>query len=58
MIMAIGFAIPWIPPFRKALGFAQPAPSYVGLLAAELVLYCLEVQAVKMVYVRIFKAWL
>ncbi|EQL03977.1 magnesium-translocating P-type ATPase family protein [Ophiocordyceps sinensis CO18] len=57
-IMLIGFAIPWIPPFRDALGFSQPAPSYVGLLAAELVLYCIEVQVVKMIYVRIFKTWL
>lgn len=50
-IMVIGFSIPWIPPFKEAL-------SYVGLLVAELVLYCLEVQAVKMIYVRIFKTWL
>ncbi|PHH88453.1 hypothetical protein CDD83_7518 [Cordyceps sp. RAO-2017] len=57
-IMSIGFAIPWIPAFQRALGFAQPAVTYVGLLAAELVLYCLEVQLVKMVYVRIFKTWL
>ncbi|PHH72000.1 hypothetical protein CDD80_4838 [Ophiocordyceps camponoti-rufipedis] len=26
-IMAIGFAIPWIPPFRRALGMGMPAPS-------------------------------
>ncbi|KAM4063712.1 E1-E2 ATPase domain-containing protein [Hirsutella rhossiliensis] len=57
-IMLVGFSIPWIPPFRAALGFAQPAPSYVGLLAAELMLYCLEVQLVKMVYIRVFKTWL
>ncbi|POR35461.1 Magnesium-transporting ATPase, P-type 1 [Tolypocladium paradoxum] len=57
-IMAIGFAIPWIPPFREALGFAQPAASYPGFLVAELLLYMVEVQAVKMIYIRIFKTWL
>ncbi|PHH81795.1 hypothetical protein CDD82_7837 [Ophiocordyceps australis] len=57
-IMAVGFAIPWIPPFQSALGFGRPAASYVGFLAAELLLYCLEVQLVKMIYIRIFKVWL
>ncbi|KJZ75190.1 hypothetical protein HIM_05384 [Hirsutella minnesotensis 3608] len=57
-IMLIGFSIPWIPPFQTALGFARPAVPYVGFLAAELLLYCFEVQLVKMIYVRIFKTWL
>jgi Mg2+-importing ATPase len=57
-VMAVGFAIPWIPPFRAVLGMAQPASSFVGILAALLVAYCIEVQLVKMVYVRIFKLWL
>ena len=57
-IMSVGFAIPWIPPFQDALGFAQPAASYVGFLAAQLLLYMVEVQAVKMIYIRIFKTWL
>lgn len=57
-IMAIGFAIPWIPPFRSALGMGMPAPSYVGFLVAELLLYCVEVQIVKMIYIRLFNAWL
>lgn len=57
-IMAISFAIPWIPPFQQALSFARPAATYVGILAAQLVLYCIEVQLVKMVYIRVFKTWL
>lgn len=57
-IMAVGFAVPFIPPFQTALGFAQPATSFVGFLAAELVLYCFEVQLVKMLYVRVFGTWL
>lgn len=57
-IMCIGFAVPWIPPFQEALGFAQPAVSYIGFLVAELLLYMVEVQAVKMIYIRIFKTWL
>ncbi|KAF5667253.1 magnesium-translocating P-type ATPase [Fusarium heterosporum] len=57
-IMAIGFALPWIPPFRPAFSFAQPAPSYVGFLMAELLAYVVEVQLVKMIYIRIFGTWL
>ncbi|KAJ6438171.1 Mg-transporting ATPase [Purpureocillium lavendulum] len=57
-IMAIGFVIPWVPPFREALGFSRPAPSFVGFLVAELVGYSLEVQLVKVIYKRIFKTWL
>lgn len=57
-IMVIGFVIPWVPPFRSALGFSRPAPSFVGFLVAELVGYSLEVQIVKVIYKRIFKTWL
>jgi len=56
--MAVGFALPYIPPLRRALGFVRPADSFVGFLAAELALYCLEVQLLKVVYVRVFKTWL
>lgn len=56
--MSIGFAIPWITEFQRALSFAQPAKSYVGFLVVELLAYCVEVQVVKMVYVRIWKTWL
>lgn len=58
LIMIIGFAIAWIPPIQRALSFAQPAASYVGFLVAELILYCFEVQAVKMIYIKIFGTWL
>ncbi|KAG5952406.1 hypothetical protein E4U53_000970 [Claviceps sorghi] len=57
-IMVIGFVITWIPPIQRALSFAQPAPTYVGFLIAELLLYCIEVQIVKMIYIKIFKTWL
>ncbi|EEU35989.1 uncharacterized protein NECHADRAFT_49652 [Fusarium vanettenii 77-13-4] len=57
-IMAIGFVLPWVPVFRPAFSFAQPAPSFVGFLAAELLAYAIEVQLVKMLYIRIFGTWL
>ncbi|KAH7123169.1 hypothetical protein EDB81DRAFT_913339 [Dactylonectria macrodidyma] len=57
-IMIIGFILPWIPAFRPAFSFVQPAPSFVGFLAAELLVYSLEVQLIKMVYIRIFGCWL
>lgn len=57
-VMAVGFTIPWVPPLRDVLGMAQPASSFVGILAALLAAYCVEVQLVKMVYVRVFGVWL
>ncbi|KAG6119423.1 hypothetical protein E4U13_007695 [Claviceps humidiphila] len=57
-IMIIGFVITWIPPIQRALHFAQPSPTFVGFLVAELLLYCVEVQIVKMIYIKIFKTWL
>lgn len=57
-IMLLGFSIPYIPPFANALQLVRPRKSFIGFLAAELVLYCLEVQVVKMLYVRAFGRWL
>lgn len=57
-IMVIGFVITWIPPIQRALSLARPAPTYVGFLIAELVLYCVEVQLVKVIYIKVFKTWL
>ena len=57
-IMTIGFAIPFISPFADALQLVRPENSFVGFLVAELLLYCLEVQGVKMLYVKCFGKWL
>lgn len=57
-IMIIGFVFPWIPALRPAFHFAQPAVTFVGFLAAELLAYAIEVQLVKMVYIRVFGTWL
>ena len=38
-----------------ALLFVRPANSFVGFLVAELVLYCVEVQLIKVLYIRLFK---
>lgn len=57
-IMIIGFVFPWIPALRPAFHFAQPAVTFVGFLAAELLAYAVEVQLVKMVYIRVFGTWL
>ena len=58
VIMIIGFAIPYIPHARHALGLVRPAESFIGFLAVDLLLYCPEVQLVKMLYIRLFKVWL
>ncbi|KAM3456569.1 hypothetical protein BB8028_0003g10490 [Beauveria bassiana] len=57
-IMAIGFVLPWIPAFHSALSFVNPKGTYIGFLFAELFAYCVEVQLVKMAYVKLFKSWL
>ncbi|KAI9826699.1 MAG: hypothetical protein M1826_006581 [Phylliscum demangeonii] len=57
-IMLIGFAIPYVPPFQRTLALVRPAPSFLGFLLAELVLYCVGVQLVKMAYLRLFKTWI
>lgn len=58
VIMTIGVAIPYIHPVAKVLGMVTPAPSFMGFLVAELLLYCVEVQLVKVVYKWLFKVWL
>lgn len=57
-IMAIGFVLPWIPAFHNALSFVNPNGSFIGFLLVELVAYCVEVQLVKMAYIKLFKSWL
>jgi len=57
-IGAIGVVIPFIPPLAHAFGFVRPRNSFLGFLALEIIFYCFEVQAVKMLYIRIFKTWL
>ncbi|EEY16246.1 magnesium-transporting ATPase [Verticillium alfalfae VaMs.102] len=57
-IMLIGFIVPYIPPFWPILDMVRPADTFVGILAAELVAYCIIVQFVKMAYIRVFKSWL
>jgi Mg2+-importing ATPase len=57
-IMLLGFSIPYLPPFANGLQLVRPRNSFIGFLATELVLYCLEVQVVKMLYVKAFGRWL
>jgi Mg2+-importing ATPase len=58
IIGAVGVSLPFIPPLAKAFGFVRPKNSFLGFLAAEILFYCLEVQAVKMAYIRVFGTWL
>ena len=57
-IMVIGLVLPYLKPIAKLLGLVWPANSFLGFLAVELLIYCLEVQFVKVVYIKIFKVWL
>lgn len=55
---SIGLCLPYFPAFARALGFVRPKNSFLGFLAAELLFYCLEVQAVKVIYIKLFGTWL
>ena len=57
-IMCVGFAIPFIPSFANLLRLVRPVSSFIGFLVVELVFYCVEVQLVKMIYIRAFGRWL
>lgn len=57
-VAGIGFATPFIPPLGHALGMGFPAKEFIGFLAAELVGYCVLVQVVKMLYIRLTGRWL
>ncbi|KAB5513158.1 magnesium-translocating P-type ATPase [Coniochaeta sp. 2T2.1] len=57
-IMSVGVALPYIPFLAGMIGLVKPAYSFIGFLAAELVVYCAMVQVVKMVYARCFGAWI
>ncbi|KAG4440495.1 hypothetical protein IFR05_004030 [Cadophora sp. M221] len=54
----VGFAIPYVPPFAKALKLVRPAGDFIGILVACLVLYTIVMQLAKIVYIRIWKRWL
>ncbi|CAL3962385.1 unnamed protein product [Diplocarpon coronariae] len=58
LVSGIGFAIPYIPPFARALNLVQPEGSFVGILVALLVLYAAAMQIAKMVYMRTWNRWL
>lgn len=57
-VMSVGFVIPFIPPFANALKLVRPKNSFIGFLALELLFYCVEVQFVKMLYIKLRGRWL
>ena len=58
IVVVVGLMMPYIKSVAHALGMVRPANSYLGFLVAELLLYCLEVQFVKVVYMKMFGKWL
>jgi Mg2+-importing ATPase len=57
-IMVIGLLIPYCVPIRNALKMARPENSFLGFLIVELLVYCLEVELVKALYMKIFRTWI
>ena len=53
--MLLGLVLPYIPGISHAFGFVHPKPTFYGFLAAELILYCVEVQLLKMLYIKLWK---
>lgn len=58
LVLAVGFALPYIPPVANALQFTKPENSFFGFLAAELALYAVIVEVSKRIQLRVFKRWL
>ncbi|KAL2069558.1 hypothetical protein VTL71DRAFT_14237 [Oculimacula yallundae] len=54
----LGLAVPYIPPFAKALKLVPPGGTFVGILIACLVLYAVVLQLAKMLYIKIWRRWL
>jgi Mg2+-importing ATPase len=58
LVSVIGFVIPYIPKLNFALGLVHPDGSFLGILAAFLVLYAVVTQLFKMLYIKMFTRWL
>ena len=56
-IMLVGFSIPFVPSLAGALQLVRPKTRFMGFLAAELLVYCLEVQGSKVLCVGLFGKW-
>ncbi|KAI9056076.1 hypothetical protein LZ554_001005 [Drepanopeziza brunnea f. sp. 'monogermtubi'] len=58
LVSVMGFIIPYIPKLNYALELAPPDGSFLGIMAALLVLYAAVMQLVKMLYIKMFNRWL
>jgi Mg2+-importing ATPase len=58
LISVVGLVVTYIPPIARLIHLVRPASSFLGFLGAQLVIYCIEVQVTKMLYIKIFKIWL
>ncbi|KAK0730942.1 magnesium-translocating P-type ATPase [Lasiosphaeris hirsuta] len=57
-VMIFGLALPYIKVLSRHIGLVEPDPIFLGFLAWEVIVYCLVVQAIKVVYKRCFGVWL
>jgi Mg2+-importing ATPase len=58
LVLAVGFALPYIPPVANAMHFTKPENSFLGILAAEMALYAVIVEVSKRIQLKVFKRWL
>lgn len=56
--MVVGLVLPYVPGLSGKLGLVHPHPTFLGFLVAELVFYCIMVQVLKILYIKLFKRWL
>ncbi|CZT45820.1 related to PMR1-Ca++-transporting P-type ATPase located in Golgi [Rhynchosporium secalis] len=54
----LGLAVPYIPPFAKALKLVPSGGTFIGIILACLVLFAVVLQLAKMLYIKIWKRWL
>ncbi|KAL0018340.1 hypothetical protein WJX77_006201 [Trebouxia sp. C0004] len=56
--MVLGIVIPYIPGLGPAFQLIHIKPSFYGFMAAIVLGYCLSMQALKYVYIKVFGTWL
>jgi len=58
VVLAVGFALPYIPPIAKAMHFTKPENTFLGFLIAEMTFYAVVVEITKRIQLNAFKRWL
>jgi P-type Mg2+ transporter len=58
LVLAVGFALPYIPPIANPMHFTKPENTFLGFLVAEMMFYAVVVEITKRIQLKLFKRWL